>query len=155
LKQFVEEQRSSRMEPSLIGELPPVAIDATNPYMGLVTNYGGMIMKTWKILPAALGLLLATQLVSAAAQEVQTYRPAPRGLDVVPIKPLILRNGSPANPASRDCTGSSRCYDFRVNRPVGPSGPTQTERCRAQYQSYRAFDNTYQPFNGPRRTCDL
>lgn len=112
-------------------------------------------MTALKILPAALGLLLATQLVSASAQGVETYRPAPRGLDVVPIKPLILRNGSPINPASRDCTGSSRCVDFRVRRPVGPSGPTQTERCRAQYQSYRAFDHTYQPFVGPRRRCDL
>ncbi|MBX4421339.1 BA14K family protein, partial [Mycobacterium tuberculosis] len=23
------------------------------------------------------------------------------------------------------------------------------------YQSYRAFDNTYQPLSGPRRTCTL
>lgn len=112
-------------------------------------------MKALKILLAALGLMLATQLATASAQEIQTYRPAPRGLDVVPRKPLILGNDSPANPASPDCTGSARCYDFRVHRPVGPSGPTQTERCRARYQSYRTFDNTYQPFNGPRRTCDL
>jgi hypothetical protein len=111
-------------------------------------------MKVLKIIFAAFGLLLATQLV-ASAQEIQTYRPAPRGLDVVPRKPLILGNGSSANQASPDCTGTVRCYDFRVHRPVGPSGPTQTERCRAQYQSYRAFDNTYKPFNGPRRTCDL
>ncbi|ATU91092.1 hypothetical protein BLM14_05185 [Phyllobacterium zundukense] len=112
-------------------------------------------MKIWKVLPTAFGALVAMQLVSASAQGIETYRPAPRGLDVVPIKPLLLRNGSPANPASRDCTGSSRCVDFRVRRPVGPSGPTQTERCQARYQTYRAFDNTYQPFNGPRRRCDL
>jgi hypothetical protein len=123
--------------------------------MDRVTNFGGTAMKPLKIFPAAFGVLLAMQLVSASAQGIETYRPAPRGLDVVPIKPLILRNGSPINPASRDCTGSSRCVDFRVRRPVGPSGPTQTERCRAQYQSYRAFDNTYKPFNRPRERCNL
>jgi hypothetical protein len=25
--------------------------------------------------------------------------------------------------------------------------------CRAQYRSYRAYDNTFQPYNGPRRQC--
>ncbi len=103
----------------------------------------------------ALSLTFATLRAGVSAQEIQTYRPAPRGLDVVPRKPIILQNNSPANIASPDCTGSSRCYDFRVHRPVGPSGPTQTERCRAQYQTYRARDNTYQPFTGPRRRCDL
>ncbi len=112
-------------------------------------------MKALKIIIATLGLLVTSQLAGVSAQEIQMYRPAPRGLDVVPIKPLILRNNSPANPASPDCTGTSRCKDFRVRRPVGPEGPTQTERCRARYQTYRAFDNTYQPFNGPRRRCDL
>lgn len=28
-------------------------------------------------------------------------------------------------------------------------------RCRARYASYRASDNTYQPFSGPRRLCTL
>ena len=113
------------------------------------------MMKALKIIFAALGLMLATHIVGASAQEIQTYRPAPRGLDTVPRKPLILGNGSPANIASPDCTGTARCYDFRVHRPIGPSGRTQVQRCRAQYQSYRAFDNTYQPFTGPRRRCDL
>lgn len=26
-------------------------------------------------------------------------------------------------------------------------------QCAARYQSYRAFDNTYQPYDGPRRPC--
>lgn len=117
-------------------------------------------MNTLKIIVATFGLLVAAQPVGASAQEIQMYRPAPRGLDAVPIKPLILRNNSPANPASPDCTGSSRCRDFRVRNPIGPSrlSPverTQTERCQARYQSYRSFDNTYQPFNGPRRRCIL
>lgn len=28
-------------------------------------------------------------------------------------------------------------------------------RCYARYKSYRASDNTYQPYNGPRRQCTL
>jgi hypothetical protein len=117
-------------------------------------------MKAFNIIIAMLGLLVTTQLAVVPAQEIQMYRPAPRGLDAVPIKPLILRNNSPANPASPDCTGSSRCKDFRVRTPIGPSGVrpaerTQIERCQGRYQSYRAFDNTYQPFNGPRRRCTL
>lgn len=112
-------------------------------------------MKILGITLATLGLLLATQLVAASAQEIQTYRPAPRGLDVIPRTPIILGNKSPNNIASPECTGSARCKDFRVRQPVGPSGPTQTQRCRARYQSYRATDNTYKPFNAPRRRCDL
>ena len=29
------------------------------------------------------------------------------------------------------------------------------EWCAAKYRSYRAYDNTYQPYNGPRRQCTL
>jgi hypothetical protein len=113
------------------------------------------MMKALRIIFAAVALMLATHIVSASAQEIRGYRPAPRGLDAVPTKPYIPGSGTPSNPALRDCTGSARCYDFRVHRPIGPSGRTQVQRCRAQYQSYRAFDNTYQPFTGPRRRCDL
>jgi hypothetical protein len=114
-------------------------------------------MKLFYNILAALGLVLAMHIAGAgaSAQEIKTYRPAPRGLDTVPRKPIILRNGSPANIASPDCTGSARCYDFRVHRPIGPSGRTQVQRCSARYQSYRPFDNTYQPYTGPRRRCDL
>ena len=86
------------------------------------------------------------------------YRPAPRGLDAVPIKPLILRNNSPANPASPDCTGSSRCRDFRVRNAHWTVATfacrTNTDRTLSGPLSIiPAFDNTYQPFNGPRRRC--
>lgn len=112
-------------------------------------------MKALTIILTALGFILTTQLVSVSAQEIQGYRPAPRGLDTIPRKPYIPGSGTPSNPALRNCTGSAVCYDFRVHRPIGPSGRTQVQRCRDQYQSYRAFDNTYQPFTGPRRRCDL
>jgi hypothetical protein len=111
-------------------------------------------MKTFKIVLAALSLVLASQVNSVSAREIQTYRPAPRGNDVVPKKPYIMRNNSPYRPMNREC-GSVNCYNSRASRPVGPSGPTQRQRCEAAYQSYRAFDNTYKPFNRSRQRCDL
>lgn len=104
---------------------------------------------------AALGLVLTVGAGVASAQ-VQPYRPAPRGNDVVPRQPLVLGNNSPANLASPNCTGSSRCNDFRTSRPIiSPPTRTRSQICQDRYQSYRAFDNTYQPLSGPRRTCTL
>ncbi|SFB50409.1 BA14K-like protein [Rhizobium sp. NFR07] len=36
-------------------------------------------------------------------------------------------------------------------RYVGASG--HTEWCYNRYRSYRAYDNTFQPYNGPRQQC--
>ncbi|AYG61604.1 BA14K family protein [Rhizobium jaguaris] len=33
------------------------------------------------------------------------------------------------------------------------SGGGHTSWCYQRYRSYRAYDNTYQPYNGPRRQC--
>ncbi|OLP56851.1 hypothetical protein BJF92_12335 [Rhizobium rhizosphaerae] len=38
----------------------------------------------------------------------------------------------------------------RVYRSVGGS---HVNWCSARYRSYRAYDNSYQPYNGPRRQC--
>ncbi|RCS25215.1 BA14K family protein [Phyllobacterium salinisoli] len=32
-------------------------------------------------------------------------------------------------------------------------GGSHTQWCYNRYRSYRAYDNTYQPYNGPRRQC--
>lgn len=40
--------------------------------------------------------------------------------------------------------------EFAANSVVTDS---HIEWCRLQYRSYRASDNTYQPFSGPRRSC--
>lgn len=37
-------------------------------------------------------------------------------------------------------------------RPRG-SGNAHVDWCYARYRSYRAYDNTFQPYNGPRRQC--
>jgi len=36
---------------------------------------------------------------------------------------------------------------------VRPSGNAHVEWCYSRYRSYRAADNTFQPYNGPRRQC--
>ena len=36
--------------------------------------------------------------------------------------------------------------------PVGYGG-SHVEWCANRYRSYRAYDNTYQPYSGPRRQC--
>jgi hypothetical protein len=33
------------------------------------------------------------------------------------------------------------------------SGNSHVQWCYDHYRSYRAYDNTYQPYNGPRRQC--
>ncbi|HAO2891973.1 TPA: BA14K family protein [Escherichia coli] len=113
------------------------------------------MMKTLITALAAFSLALTLGLGAASAQ-VQPYRPAPRGNDPVPLQPLILGTDSPANLAGPNCTGSARCNDFRTRRPIiAPTTRTQAQICQDRYQSYRAFDNTYQPLSGPRRTCTL
>jgi len=36
---------------------------------------------------------------------------------------------------------------------VAPSGGGHVQWCYSQYRSYRASDNTFQPYNGPRQQC--
>ena len=42
-----------------------------------------------------------------------------------------------------------------MNPPVEyrPRGNAHVDWCYARYRSYRASDNTFQPYNGPRRQC--
>jgi hypothetical protein len=40
------------------------------------------------------------------------------------------------------------------NRPGVAGGSSHTSWCYARYRSYRAWDNTYQPYGGPRRQCN-
>jgi hypothetical protein len=39
------------------------------------------------------------------------------------------------------------------NRPVYAGGDAHVRWCYERYRSYRASDNTFQPYNGPRRQC--
>ncbi len=38
--------------------------------------------------------------------------------------------------------------------PRARSGSRHVQWCYDRYRSYRASDNTYQPYNGPRRSCN-
>ncbi|WP_110753416.1 BA14K family protein [Phyllobacterium leguminum] len=38
-------------------------------------------------------------------------------------------------------------------RVVPAYGSAHVQWCASRYRSYRAYDNTYQPYNGPRRQC--
>jgi hypothetical protein len=38
-------------------------------------------------------------------------------------------------------------------RYVEPGGSAHVDWCASRYRSYRAYDNTFQPNNGPRRQC--
>jgi Ni/Co efflux regulator RcnB len=40
-----------------------------------------------------------------------------------------------------------------VNSPRAVQGGSHEEWCYDRYRSYRAYDNTYQPYNGARRQC--
>ncbi|MCA1440560.1 BA14K family protein [Ensifer sp. IC4062] len=42
----------------------------------------------------------------------------------------------------------------RIARPpMARYGNRHVDWCYARYRSYRAYDNTYQPYSGPRRQC--
>lgn len=38
-------------------------------------------------------------------------------------------------------------------RYVAPAGSAHVAWCQQRYRSYRAYDNTFQPYNGPRQQC--
>ncbi|GHC79001.1 BA14K family protein [Limoniibacter endophyticus] len=40
------------------------------------------------------------------------------------------------------------------NSSAGSGGSAHVNWCANRYRSYRASDNTYQPYNGPRRQCN-
>lgn len=46
-----------------------------------------------------------------------------------------------------------RYYAPRYARDVYYGGDAHTRWCYARYRSYRAYDNTFQPYYGPRQAC--
>lgn len=46
-----------------------------------------------------------------------------------------------------------RYYAPRYYRPSYYGGNSHVSWCYARYRSYRAYDNTFQPYYGPRRQC--
>ncbi|QPB22423.1 BA14K family protein [Rhizobium sp. 007] len=72
------------------------------------------------------------------------------------------RSFNPATNSYRSYSGETReCFSpfhrivAEANERVGTKMNTQAAaRCAARYKSYRPEDNTYQPWEGPRRSCD-
>lgn len=40
-----------------------------------------------------------------------------------------------------------------ANQPQASYGSSHVEWCYGRYRSYRAYDNTFQPYHGPRQQC--
>lgn len=143
---------------------------------------------------AAILLILSTLLPAQAGDIKGTMelRGNPiGGSTLVPLTPRGMltiggvTGGNKADPASRNCYGSTRCKESgsyyseqgvmqyhngdpvlrrKPSRPLTgpqPSGaaapPQLTQQhyhyCSNRYRSYRSADNSYQPFNGARRSC--
>ncbi|CAN7308965.1 BA14K family protein [Rhizobium leguminosarum] len=73
------------------------------------------------------------------------------------------RSFDPATNSYRSYSGETReCISpfQRIVAEADESGGTKVNaeaaaRCAARYKSYRPEDNTYQPWEGPRRSCDV
>jgi len=52
--------------------------------------------------------------------------------------------------------GGALAQPAPLHRPAPayrPAGNAHVQWCHDRYQSYRAYDNTFQPYNGPRQQC--
>jgi len=57
---------------------------------------------------------------------------------------------------TRECSPPFRQITAESDERVGMKANAQAAaRCAARYKSYRPEDNTYQPWDGPRRSCDM
>ncbi|TCR96290.1 BA14K family protein [Rhizobium sp. BK418] len=101
--------------------------------------------------------------------------PAPHELEATPIATMSpehvdwcsnhYRSFDPATNSYRAYSGQTKTCTSPYSAPLRTAGasPQQHESgpadsaakawCAARYQSYRAEDNSYQPFDGPRRAC--
>lgn len=67
-------------------------------------------------------------------------------------------------PAIATITASCNACRLRCRRHIGgaiasqpryvaPAGSGHVAWCEQRYRLYRAYDNTFQPYNGPRQQC--
>lgn len=71
-------------------------------------------------------------------------------------RPGYRRNGDFWFPAAAFIAGAivSGAIANQPSQPRYGRGDPHLEWCYARYRSYRSSDNTYQPYNGPRRQCN-
>lgn len=60
--------------------------------------------------------------------------------------------GMLADPGPRYYEPAPRYYE-PAPRVIGRVGTSHTQWCYDRYRSYRAYDNTFQPYEGPRQQC--
>jgi len=70
-------------------------------------------------------------------------------------RPGYRRHGDFWFPAAAFITGAivGGALNQPAPRRVYRSGDAHVQWCYNRYRSYRAYDNTFQPYNGPRRQC--
>jgi hypothetical protein len=69
-------------------------------------------------------------------------------------RPGYRRYGDFWFPAAAFIAGAAITGAIANSQPVYRDyGGTHAEWCANRYRSYRAYDNTFQPYNGPRRQC--
>jgi hypothetical protein len=68
-------------------------------------------------------------------------------------RPGYRRHGDLWFPLAAFATGAIIGGALANDRPPAYSGNAHIRWCYNRYRSYRASDNTYQPYHGPRRQC--
>lgn len=63
------------------------------------------------------------------------------------------RHGNLWFPLAAFATGAIISGAIANDRPPAYSGNSHVQYCYNRYKSYRASDNTFQPYNGPRQQC--
>ena len=124
--------------------------------------------------------LLSATAASAGGNQISGGIPSLRGDGILIIGGIT--GGSRTDPATRNCYGSTRCKEsgsyyteegilnYKNRDPLVQRGASKrvgsaksvnagdninhSQWCSNQYQSYRASDNTYQPYAGVRKACN-
>lgn len=75
-----------------------------------------------------------------------------------PVKPAATPRPTVAQQPARQTVSQSPDQDqnsdqAQASAPAEPARACNVQACEAAYQSFRASDCTYQPYDGPRRLC--
>ncbi len=68
-------------------------------------------------------------------------------------RPGYRRHGDMWFPLAAFAAGAIISGAIANDRPPPGAGSAHVSWCSQRYRSYRAYDNTWQPYNGPRRQC--
>lgn len=87
------------------------------------------------------------------APEAKTPQPAPaQAANATPAPPAATNEPAPNSQANNTQPAATTGSAVRASIPAGACA---IEACASAYRSFRASDCTYQPFEGPRKQCDM